>query len=112
MKNILFARENTGRYTTFIKMRQAKKNPLVKADAAKTSSVTQAWEMGPSDLQNKISIRVNNCFAQTQKPVGSKNFILSFLENMRYIRNSICTGHRRGWICISVSAGKKIQKIF
>ena len=36
---------------------------------------------------------------------GSKNVILCFLENMRYIRDGICTGHRRRRVCIDVPAG-------
>ena len=31
---------------------------------------------------------------------------------MRYIRDGICTGHRRRRECISVPAGKKDTKIF
>ena len=110
MKNILFAREIIGRYRWLLLKCAKNKITPVKATAAKTGFVTQAQGKGPSDLLNEISIRVKFFFAQTRPPGGSKNVILCFLENMRYIRDGICTGHRRSRICISVPAGKKDTK--
>ena len=50
---------------------------------------------GPVTCSNKTKSRWKNLFTQTHRPSGSKNVILCFLENMRYIRDSICTGHKR-----------------
>ena len=51
-------------------------------------------------------------FRPTRPPSGSKNFILCFLANMRYIRDCICTGYIRRRIYISLPAGKKDKSIY
>ena len=41
----------------------------------------------------RISYDQGEKFSPNRKPGGSKNVILCFLENIRYIREGICTGY-------------------
>ena len=70
---------------------------------------TKAQEKGAQWFAESNMIRVKNFHPSTPHS-GSKNIILCFLENMRYIRNGICAGYIRRWIYISVPAGKKDTK--
>ena len=58
----------------------------------------------------RISYDQGENFSPNRTPGGSKNVILCFLENIRYIREGICTGYIRRQIYISVPAGKKDKK--
>ena len=95
--------------TDDIKMRQAMRQKIRLCRLGKNRFCTQAREKGAQWFTESNMIRVKN-FRPTRPPSGSKNVILCFLANMRYIRDGICTGYIRRRIYISVPAGKKDKK--
>ena len=95
--------------TDDIKMRQAMRQKIRLCRLGKNRFCTQAREKGAQWFTESNTIRVKN-FRPTRPPSGSKNVILCFLANMRYIRDGICTGYIRRRIYISVPAGKKDKK--
>ena len=92
--------------TDDIKMHQAMRQKIRLCRLGKNRFCTQAREKGAQWFTESNTIRVKN-FRPTRPPSGSKNVILCFLANMRYIRDGICTGYIRRRIYISVPAGKK-----
>ena len=108
MKYILFVGENAAEYRRY-KMRQAIWNKNQTMLSWPELVLHKSPGKGAQWFAESNTIRVKN-FRPTRPPGGSKNVILCFLANMRYIRDGICTGYIRRRIYISVPAGKKDKK--
>ena len=111
MKYILFVEENAAKYRRYKKCTKQFGLKIRLCRLGRNRFCTQAREKGAQWFAESNMIRVNN-FHPTRPPSGSKNVILCFLANMRYIREDICTGYIRKRIYISVPPGKKDKKIF
>ena len=105
--------ENAGRYRRPKKFaKQIKSKSSGKPTRQKPVPPLKPGKRGPSDLQNKILIRVKN-LSPTRLPSAQwvKKVIFCLLENIRFIRDGICTGHirREGGYTSVYPEAKKIQ---
>ena len=99
-KYILFVGESTAGIDK-IKMCQAIRD---KIRVCHLRFCTQGREKGAQWFAESNTVRVTN-FHSTRPPGGSKNIVICFLANMRYVKDGIRTGYIRKRIYISVPIG-------
>ena len=101
----LFAGENATVPTTKNAPSNSKGNPQESRRGKNRFFHKKPGKRGPVSDRNNTAESRWKFFRPTHPPGGSKNVILCFLENMRYIRDGICTGHIRRQVYFSVPAG-------